>query len=127
MCKASIVASKSITAEEGRAYGIGRSTFGLGALHPFDENVESCVVCVRDGAKLIVENIPKDIQKEYGIGETEAAVFVERPDDNHDLLRFQNGATVVLAQFADQNVTVFIDTPLRRRRTSGTIGETIAA
>lgn len=106
MCKASIVAEYVAQAEEGETYAIGRSSHGLGALHPTNQTIAMCVVCVPDQAKVELDGIPVELQAQHGIGPRAAAVFVDTGANRHDLLAFSNGAEVPLWEFADQGVTM---------------------
>jgi len=58
-----------------------------------------CAVCVPPGARLILADIPKALQRELGVGETEDVTFTEVTADLNayrDAVRFQNGRQILL-------------------------------
>jgi hypothetical protein len=67
-------------------------------------------VCVPPGARLILHDIPRSLQREFGVGETEAVILTEISADVNtyrDALRFMNNRQVLLQALYDgQRVTV---------------------
>lgn len=116
MCKASHIADQTVDAEAGSTLGIGKvDTHAqdgrtVGGFHSLGSTTAKCVHCVQTGTKLTVENIPTAIQKEYGLGRSEVAMFLQYPEWNRDdqLVFDRNKATVDLQALADQGVSVFV-------------------
>lgn len=108
MCKASITAERVRDATVGERYKIGTSDHNLGAFHPVDESPRDCVVCAANGAVLTLTNVPADLQQKFDIGAETTAEFVDTGDNSHDELRFDNGLSAVLVEFADRDVLVEI-------------------
>ena len=67
-------------------------------------------VCVPPGARLILRDIPKGLQRELGIGEVEEVRFVEvsaEVNTYRDAVRFKNGCQLLLQALREgQRVTV---------------------
>jgi hypothetical protein len=67
-------------------------------------------VCVPPGARLILKDIPKGLQRELGIGEVEEVKFVEvsaEVNTYRDAVRFKNGCQLLLQALREgQRVTV---------------------
>jgi hypothetical protein len=67
-------------------------------------------VCVPPGARLILRDIPKNLQRELGVGEVEIVTFAEISADVNtyrDAIRFENNRQVLLQAFREgQRVTV---------------------
>ena len=58
-------------------------------------------VCVPPGARLLLRDIPKDLQQQFGVGETEEVAFVQlnaTPYQFRDAVRFGNGREILLQQ-----------------------------
>jgi hypothetical protein len=58
-------------------------------------------VCIPPGARLILCDIPKNLQRELGVGEVEEVEFVEtsaEADVYRDGVRFQNGLQLLLQE-----------------------------
>jgi hypothetical protein len=58
-----------------------------------------CAICVPPGARLILRDIPKGLQKELKVAEVEAVTFVEvsaEANSYRDAVRFSNGREVLL-------------------------------
>jgi hypothetical protein len=58
-------------------------------------------VCVPPGARLILRDIPKNMQRELGLGEVEEVAFIETTAEVNtyrDAVRFQNGRQALLQQ-----------------------------
>jgi hypothetical protein len=61
-------------------------------------------VCVPPGARLVVRDIPKSLQREAGVRETEEVVFVEitaEANAYRDAIRFQNCRQVLLQELRE--------------------------
>ena len=67
-------------------------------------------VCVPPGARLLLKDIPKALQRELGVGEVEEVKFVEISADVNtyrDAVRFKNGCQLLLQALREgQRVTV---------------------
>jgi hypothetical protein len=67
-------------------------------------------VCVPPGARLVLKDIPKGLQRELGIGESEEVKFVEisaEVNTYRDAIRFKNGRQLLLQALREgQRVTV---------------------
>jgi hypothetical protein len=67
-------------------------------------------VCVPPGARLLLKDIPKGLQRELGIGETEEVKFVEisaEVNTYRDAVRFKNSRQLLLQALREgQRVTV---------------------
>ena len=67
-------------------------------------------VCVPPGARLILKDIPKGLQRELGVGEVEEVKFVEvsaEVNTYRDAVRFKNGCQLLLQALREgQRVTV---------------------
>ena len=72
-------------------------------------------VCVPPGARLVLKDIPKGLQRELGICETEEVKFVEisaEVNTYRDAVRFTNGRQLLLQALREgQRVTVLAMTP----------------
>jgi hypothetical protein len=73
-------------------------------------------VCVPPGARLVLKDIPKGLQKELGIGEVEEVKFVEisaEVNTYRDAVRFKNGRQLLLQALREgQRVTVLSLAPV---------------
>lgn len=67
-------------------------------------------VCVPPGARLVLKDIPKGLQRELGVGEVEEVKFVEisaEVNTYRDAIRFKNGRQLLLQALREgQRVTV---------------------
>ena len=72
-------------------------------------------VCVPPGARLVLKDIPKSLQRELGIGEVEEVKFVEisaEVNTYRDAIRFRNGRQLLLQALREgQRVSVLSLTP----------------
>jgi len=72
-------------------------------------------VCIPPGARLILKDIPKGLQRELGVGEAEEVKFVEisaEVNTYRDAVRFKNGCQLLLQALREgQRVTVLSLTP----------------
>ena len=58
-----------------------------------------CAVCVPPGARLVIREIPENLQQECKVSETEQVTFVQMSADEYtyrDAVRFSNGSTSLL-------------------------------
>ena len=65
-------------------------------------------VCIPPGARLRMQDVPQDLQKELGVGPSEEVVFVELSASAYryrDGIRFQNGREILL-QYLDEGLQV---------------------
>jgi len=67
---------------------------------------ERCVpaVCIPPGARLVVSDIPKNLQRELGVAEVEEVQFVEitaEVNTYRDAIRFANGRQALLQQLRE--------------------------
>lgn len=61
-------------------------------------------VCVPPGSRLILSDVPKGLQREFGVGEVEEVEFVEisaEVNAYRDAVRFSNGRQVLLQQLRE--------------------------
>lgn len=76
----------------------------------FQQSHSVAAVCIPPGARLILRDIPPDIQSSMGVGSTEAVTFTQldlAENRYRDAVRFSNGSEISLQQLADrQRVTV---------------------
>lgn len=66
-------------------------------------------VCIPPGARLLLQDIPKDLQQQFGVRETEEVAFVQlsaTPYQFRDGVRFSNGREIPLQQLRCQQVEV---------------------
>lgn len=74
----------------------------LNAPNPGSKRVAA--VCVPPGARLMVRDIPKDLQNELGVGPEEEVVFVQQGASENtyrDGVRFQNGRQILLQRLRE--------------------------
>jgi hypothetical protein len=75
-----------------------------------------CAVCVPPGARLILRDIPKVLQKELNVSEVEAVTFAETSAEANcyrDAVRFRNRREVLLQTLCEgQRVIVLSVTPV---------------
>jgi hypothetical protein len=73
-------------------------------------NKRTLAVCVPPGARLLLKDIPKGLQRELGVGEVEEVKFVEISADVNtyrDAVRFKNSRQLLLQALREgQRVTV---------------------
>jgi hypothetical protein len=61
-------------------------------------------VCVPPGARLVVRDIPKSLQREMGVSETEEVMFVQTTAESNtyrDAVRFHNGREILLQELRE--------------------------
>lgn len=71
----------------------------------FERNEKITAVCIPPGARLIVRDIPRDLQRTFGLrNDMEEAIFTQQTatvDDYRDAIRFNNGSEVLLQRLAE--------------------------
>lgn len=107
MCKASLWAKHHEMARQGETHAIGISEHGLPALHPVGADPKQCITCVPDKTVLTLSNIPPDLQKKFGVGNSAVVAFVDTGDNKHDMLNV-SGRQVVLGEFADKGILAYV-------------------
>ena len=79
-------------------------------------------VCVPPGARLVLKDIPKGLQRELGVGEIEQVKFIEisaEVNTYRDAIRFENGRQLLLQALREgQRVTVLSLTPAEVEETA---------
>lgn len=90
-------------------------------------NEKIAAVCIPPGARLRMLDIPQDLQKELGVGQTEEVVFVELSASAYryrDGVRFRNGREILL-QYLDEglHVDVLALAGTESAETSGVVAE----
>lgn len=69
-------------------------------------------VCVPPGARLIVEDMPADLQHTLGIGRTASATFTQitaNANMHRDAIRFENGREIRLQELAEGQRVLVLD------------------
>ncbi len=93
------------------ATGAGRSWWSVlkSWLNPPPLRIDKIpAVCIPPGARLRMNSIPRELQKELGVGETEEVTFVELSASAYryrDGVRFPNGREILL-QYLDEGLPV---------------------
>jgi hypothetical protein len=120
MCDYSLAAFRSRLAVDGEELVVYRFPTGaLGLASPgdveayrkefrgwsdwFDPREIPCAVCIPPGARLLLQEIPEDMQRRLGVGATEQAVFAQTSAEAYryrDAVRFKNGREVLLQSLA---------------------------
>lgn len=97
MCDYSLEMYRTRPAREGEKYVTTRFRSGtVGLASPGDASTPICVQC---DTRLVLEQIPKDLQDRLGIGPTEEVTFVRLEQGPfRDGVRFRNGSEVSLQQ-----------------------------
>ena len=65
----------------------------------FETDTRIPAVCIPPGARLMLRDIPKTMQRDMGIGETEPVVFAQTSAEANtyrDAIRFENGRQMLL-------------------------------
>ena len=105
MCDYSLAGLPSRLAVEGEQLVVHRfSTGSLGLASPCPSlsrwwAKQTPAVCVPPGAVLLLQDIPKDLQQQLGVGRTEDVTFVQvsaTPYQYRDAVRFSNGREFLL-------------------------------
>jgi hypothetical protein len=76
----------------------------MGIMAPSPARFNVPAVCVPPGAQLHLEGIPKTIQEDYGVGESEEVAFTQvtaEPFKYRDAFRFKNGNEVIIQKFGE--------------------------
>jgi hypothetical protein len=93
------------------AAGVGRSWWAVlkSWLNPPPLRIDKIpAVCIPPGARLRMNSIPRELQKELGVGQTEEVAFVELSASAYryrDGVRFPNGREILL-QYLDEGLPV---------------------
>ncbi|MFN3323126.1 MAG: hypothetical protein ACK5AZ_06500 [Bryobacteraceae bacterium] len=64
-----------------------------------------CAVCIPPGARLILKDIPQDLQRELEVGESEEVTFVQisaNANSYRDAVRFSNSRQILLQALREQ-------------------------
>ena len=95
MCDYSLEAYRSRPARIGEKYETHRfQSYSVGFIAPGDT---STAVCMAYDTKLRLEDVPKPVQKTYGVSADENVTFTRlESGPHHDGVRFANGAEVTL-------------------------------
>ena len=114
MCDYSLTAFRNRPAVEGEELMVYRFPTGsLGLASPYEVEAREfrswrdwfnlrqvpCAVCVPPSARLLLQDIPKHIQRQFGAGSTEEVVFTETSAKAYhcrEAVRFKNGQEVLL-------------------------------
>ena len=106
MCDYSLAGIPSRLAVEGEELVVYRfSTGSIGLASPcaspsrWWSGKQTPAVCVAPGARLLLRDIPKDLQQQFGVGGTEEVTFVQlsaTPYQFRDAVRFSNGREILL-------------------------------
>jgi hypothetical protein len=108
MCDYSLAGLPSRLAVEGEQLVVHRfptGTLGLASpcpsLSQWWSAKQTPAVCIPPGARLLLRNIPKDLQQQFGVRGTEEVAFVQlsaTPYQFRDAVRFSNGREILLQQ-----------------------------
>ena len=121
MCDYSLAALRSRLAAQGEELVIYRFPTGsLGLTTPaeremytpefhgwwpsFDATQVPCAICIPDGARLLLRDIPERLRQRLGIGAEEEVTFVQLSADvgrHRDGVRFGNGQETLLQRLAE--------------------------
>ena len=106
MCDYSLAGLPSRLAVEGEQLVVHRfptGTLGLASPHPSGSRWWSAkqppAVCIPPGAKLLLRDIPENLQQHLGVGGTEEVTFAQlsaTPYQYRDAVRFSNGQEILL-------------------------------
>ena len=106
MCDYSLTGIPSRLAVEGEQLVVHRFSNGsLGLSSPCPSRSrwwsanQTPAVCIPPGARLLLPDIPKDLQQQLGVGATEEVIFVQlnaTPYQFRDAVRFSNGREILL-------------------------------
>src|SRR6266851_3775035 len=116
MCDYSLAGIPNRLAAEGERLMVYRFPTGaLGLTSPATGrwllwSKQTPAVCVPPGARLLLSDIPKDLQQQFGVGGTEEVTFVQlsaTPYQFRDAVRFRNGREILMQKLqCDQHVDV---------------------
>jgi len=105
MCDYSLAGIPNRLAVEGEQLVVQRfSTGALGLASPTSRRawwwfMKECAVCVPPGARLLLRDIPQDLQRQFGVRATEEVTFVQLSATAYqyrDAVRFKNGRETLL-------------------------------
>jgi hypothetical protein len=108
MCDYSLAGIPSRLAVQGEQLVVHRfptGSLGLASSYPSKSRWWSAkqtpAVCIPPGARLLLSDIPKDLQQQLGVGATEEVTFVQlsaTPYEYRDALRFNYGREILLQE-----------------------------
>jgi hypothetical protein len=108
MCDYSLAGIPSRLAVEGEQLVVHRFPTGsLGLSSPCPSTSkwwsarQTPAVCIPPGARLVLQDIPKDLQQQLGVDATEEVTFMQlsaTPYQYRDAVRFSNGRDILLQQ-----------------------------
>ena len=121
MCDYSLAAMETRLAVEGEELTVFRFPSGsLGLTSPaelerckpelrgwrswFNPRQTPCAVCIPPGAQLVLMDIPKRLQQQYGVGPSEPVTFIQTnatPGRHRDGIRFRNNQEILLQYLAE--------------------------
>jgi hypothetical protein len=105
MCDYSLAAIPNRLAVEGEQLVVHRFPASLGLASPGPALAHSCsekttlAVCVAPGARLLLRDIPEDLQARFHVGASEEVTFVQLSATAYqyrDAVRFKNGQEILL-------------------------------
>lgn len=108
MCKGSVIADYFVDATDGMELQISFAKYGMPVFHEPGIDPSSCVICVRDGTVVTLENIPIEVQRQYSIAGEVMATFKDTGDGDHDLITLVDGSAIALSEFAARGVNVYV-------------------
>jgi hypothetical protein len=88
---------------EGSAWSRAKAWF-LGRNPKWEAEKRVPAVCIPPGSRLILSDIPKNLQRDLGVGEVEEVQFIEitaEVNAYRDAVRFQNGRQALLQQLRE--------------------------
>ncbi len=85
MCKASVVSDKTVRAQEGETYGIQQTSHGIAGFVPKGMTAAGCVACLKGEREITLIDIPRHLQRQYGIGQAALATFKESIGHRQDI------------------------------------------
>ena len=117
MCDYSLAGMPQRLAREGEQVVLHRFPAGTLGFAPAQRRVREIffpstvtAVCIPPGARLILQDIPAQLQKRLGVGATEDVTFTQRTVEaftHRDAVRFGNGRKVLLQELErDQRAVV---------------------
>ena len=69
------------------------------SLNPPEAEAPVPAVCIPPGARLLLRDIPQDLQRQFGVGTAEEVTFVQQSAEAYryrDAVRFQNGREILV-------------------------------
>ena len=121
MCKGSRHVANQRDAKVDEVLGIGSvkvHSTPVGAFHALGQTTAQCVACIEDGAPVAISGISQLLQRKYGLGYNERAIFVETEENTYpaldDQFKFPDYGNLVVnvLEFIDPNVRVSLKAPV---------------